>query len=47
MGINFIFIDESSLYTQNNNYKTWKLPNEDIYTTIKDSFKRNLLHAVS
>ena len=47
MGINFIFIDESSLYTQNNNYKTWKLPNENIYTTIKDSFKRNLLLAVS
>lgn len=47
MGFNFIFIDESSIYTQNNNYKTWKLPEEEIYTEMNDSYKRNLLLAVN
>ena len=47
MGLSFIFIDESSIYTQNNNYKTWKLPEEEIHTEIKDTLKRNLLLAVN
>ena len=47
MGLSFIFIDESSINTQNNNYKTWKLPEEEIHTEIKDTLKRNLLLAVN
>ena len=47
MGLSFIFIDESSIFTQNNNYKIWKLPEEEIHTEIKDTLKRNLLLAVN
>ena len=45
--MDFNFIDESSIYTTNNNYRTWKFPDEEIYFPIKDSLKRNLLLAVN
>ena len=47
LGMDFIYIDESSIYTTNNNYRTWKFPDEEIYFPIKDSLKRNLLLAVN
>lgn len=47
LGGNFIFIDESAFYTHNNNYHQWRKDDVEIYKEIKDSFKVNLLMAVS
>ena len=46
-GFNPIFIDESSIYSKNNNYYTWRLKEEMIYSDSNISSKTNLLLAVS
>lgn len=43
----FIFIDESSFYTHNNNYHQWRKNDDEIYYDIKDSYKVNLLMAIN
>ena len=45
--LNLVFIDESSINTKNNNYKTWLLKGDDVYNKLKDSEKRNLILAVN
>ena len=45
--LNFIFIDQSSINSKNNNYKTWLLKGDDVYNKLKDSEKRNLILAVN
>ena len=47
IGLNFIYIDESSIQTNNNNFRNWTLINDGIYNKISDNEKRNLLMAVS
>ena len=48
MKLNFklIFVDESSVQSYNNNYRTWRHKDEDIYYRI-DNKKKNLIAAVS
>ena len=47
MKLNFklIFIDESSIQSYNNNYRTWRSKYEQIYFKV-DTKKRNLIAAV-
>ena len=42
-----IYIDESTFYTKNNNYKTWRKSEQYIFHDFNDSSKRNLILAVS
>ena len=42
-----IFIDESTFYTKNINFKTWRKSLEFIFNSFKDNKKRNLILAVS
>ena len=46
-GGNIIYIDESTFSTDNNNYKSWRKPNSQIYKKVNDSKKINLILAVS
>lgn len=46
MNLNYIFIDESFIYTQNNIFRSWKLPEDEIFMPIQDFSKKNLLLAV-
>ena len=47
LGGDIIFVDESTFYTKNNNYKTWRKSEEYIFHDFDDSAKRNLILAVS
>ena len=47
LGGYIIYIDESTFTTINNNYKTWRLPSEQIIFDYKDNSKINLLLDVS
>ena len=47
LGGNIIYVDESSFSTVNNNYKTWRQQNSQIFNQINDNQKINLILAVS
>ena len=47
LGGKIIFIDESTFYTKNINFKTWRKSSEFIFNSFKDNKKRNLILAVS
>ena len=44
---NIIYVDESSFSTVNNNYKTWRQQNSQIFNQLNDNQKNNLILAVS
>ena len=41
-----IFVDESSIQTNNNNFRTWRLSDEKVYFNLINTKKKNLLAAV-
>lgn len=47
LGGNVIYIDESSFSTVNNNYKTWRHQNSQVFNPISDNKKINLILAVN
>ena len=46
-GGKIIFIDESTFYTKNINFKTWRKNSEFIFNTFKDNGKKNLIFVIS
>ena len=47
LGGTIIYLDESTFTTVNNNYKAWRQQNAQLFQSIKDNGKVNLLSAIS
>lgn len=47
LGFEILFLDESAIFSTNNNYRCWRKSGEDIYFKLGAKNKRNLLLVVS
>lgn len=47
LNFNIIYLDESAIQNDNNNYYSWRFPNEDLFAKIDPKKRLNLIMSIN